>query len=297
MSIVERTLEKLREDSARAAAQRGTVAIGTVTATSGAATRDALPDTFVPPARQILVDRQALRAEGYLPEVTEDRAFADQYRQIKRPLVAAALASSARGPGSPGLIMVASALPGDGKTFTGINLALSLARERDTSVVLVDGDLAKPHTSRIFGAENEQGLFDALVDEHIDIESLVLPTDVRGLSILPTGRIRDGATELLASERMRQLLTRLQERNPRRLVLIDSSPLLVTSESAAMASLVGQVVLVVRSGKTPKQAVLDAISKLGTARHVSLVLNQGRPTISQSYYGQRYYGDEQVAQS
>src|SRR5690606_20325175 len=103
-------------------------------------------------------------------------------------------------------IMMASALPGDGKTFTSINLALSMSRERDSSVVLVDADVAKPHISRIFGVDKEPGLLDALTDKSDDLESLILPTDVGGLSILPAGGHRDNAAELFASAAMRQLV-------------------------------------------------------------------------------------------
>lgn len=280
MSIVERSIEKVR---------RATGAIGSLGLGAGR-NDEAVPETFVAPSRRILVDRIALRDAGYMPEATEDRAFADQYRQIKRPVIAAALASSQVGAGSPGLIMMASALPGDGKTFTGINLALSMARERDTSVVLVDADIPKPHVSRIFGVENEQGLTDALADDRIDIESLILPTDVRGLSILPAGGRRDGAAELLASARMKQIVRQMQERFPRRLALFDSSPLLVSSESQALATSVGHVLLVVRARTTPRQAVLDAIELLGQGMQVSMVLNQGRPSITQGYYGSGAYG-------
>src|SRR5690606_1032640 len=107
------------------------------------------------------------------------------------------------------LVMMTSALPGEGKTFTSINLALSLAREKDTSVVLVDGDVAKPHISHIFGVETERGLLDALSETDAGIVPMIVPTDVRGLSILPAGRVREGATELLASARMEQICFQL----------------------------------------------------------------------------------------
>ena len=104
------------------------------------------------------VDTEALRAGGYLPEEEKDRQFADHYRQIKRPLIHKALAGDAAARADPRVIMVTSALPGDGKTFTSINLALSMARERDISVLLVDADLPKPHVSEIFGLQQAPGL-------------------------------------------------------------------------------------------------------------------------------------------
>ena len=113
--------------------------------------------------KRLTVDINALRAGGYLPEEEKDRQFADHYRQIKRPLIQKALADDAGAAADPRLIMVTSALPGDGKTFTSINLAFSMARERDISVLLVDADLLKPHVSKIFGLQQAPGLTDALV--------------------------------------------------------------------------------------------------------------------------------------
>ena len=235
MTLVERAIEKLRRN-AEHGQKPATRPVGSLVAEDPQASAlDGPPATL--PERRIVVDRDALREAGYLPETAVDRRFADHYRQIKRPLISQALASPAPVPGSPRLIMMASALPGDGKTFTSINLALSMARERDVSVVLVDADTPKPHVSRIFGVEKEPGLLDALGEPNVDIESFVLPTDVGGLSILPAGKTHDGATELLASSRMASVVTRLVARDPRRIVLFDSPPLLVSSESRALSAI------------------------------------------------------------
>ena len=280
MTIVERAIEKLRRANAQPAASEPRVL--------GALVREA--DTSAPaapPSRRIHIDRDALRRAGHLPESSRERQFADHYRQIKRPLIAKALAGSTSGP-NPRLIMLASALPGDGKTFTSINLAMSMASERDISVVLADADVPKPHVSRTFGAEHEPGLMEALNDPALDVESLLLPTDVGSLSILPAGGTHDGATELLASARMAAVVTRLLARNPNRIVLFDSPPLLMSSESRALASIAGQVVLIVRSGKTPRDAVLEAIDELGESKDIALVLNQGRVRDGGGYYGFEY---------
>src|SRR5690606_6116067 len=117
----------------------------------------------------------------------QERELADQYRQIKRPLIANAIGRGVQKPKNGHLIMMASALPGEGKTFTSINLALSLALEKDISVLLADADVPKPHISRIFGVETEPGLIDVLANESLDVESLILPTDTPHLSILPSG--------------------------------------------------------------------------------------------------------------
>jgi exopolysaccharide/PEP-CTERM locus tyrosine autokinase len=185
--------------------------------------------------------------------------------------------------------MIASAMPGDGKTFTSINLALSFAMEKDLSVVLVDADVAKAHLSRTFGVHNELGLMDLLRDEQLDVESLILPTDVPGLSILPAGKAIDTANELLASSRMEQIANQITVRYPNRIVLFDSPPLLITQEAMALSAVVGQIVMVVRAGVTPQSAVLDAIELLGEGKSVGLVLNQTDEQVRPGYYYQ-YYG-------
>jgi len=211
-----------------------------------------------------------------------------QFRQIKRPLVANALGRGTPQLPNGQLIMLASALPGDGKTFTSVNLALSLAMEKDVRILLVDADVAKPHISKIFGVEGEPGLLDVLRDEHVDVESVIMSTDVPGLSILPAGRASETATELLASPRMEAVVARLGSIDAMRIVLFDSPPLLLTTESRALAGQVGQIVLVVAAGVTPQQAVLDALELLGERKSIGLVLNQSEEGEQAGYH--RYYG-------
>jgi len=288
MSVVERAIDKLRRADPE---QRK----GPSLSAPGREVIGALVETEPVNANgpRIAINRTSLRDAGYLPEEQQDRRFAEEYRQIKRPLLAAAFAPEAANhqQPSPRLVMMASALPGDGKTFTSINLALSLAREKDSSVVLVDADVAKPHISRIFGVESERGLLDALADPALDVNTLILPTDVNGLSILPAGHVRDGATELLASGRASQLASQLLARHPRCVALFDSPPLMVSSESRALAAAVGQIVIVVRAGHTPRDAVLKALDTLGPDRAISLVLNEGRKGVAEQLYEYGSYGD------
>jgi protein-tyrosine kinase len=283
VTIVERAIEKLRRQGAQPAAP-ASIAVGAVVHEPAADVSRA------DPARRIRIDREALRLAGYLPESAADRRFANHYRQIKRPLVAKAQSAPDPGTASPRVIVMTSALPGDGKTFTSINLALSLAHERDVSVVLVDADIPKPHVSRIFGVDAEPGLTDALAHPDVDVESLLLPTDIGGLSVLAAGKPVDNATELLASSRTAAVLARLLSRHPRRIVLLDSPPIMVSSEARALLPNAGQIVMVVRSGKTPRRAVRDALAEIGPEKSVSLVLNQGRMGFGGGYeYGD--YGD------
>jgi Mrp family chromosome partitioning ATPase len=193
--------------------------------------------------------------------------------------------------------MLASALPGEGKTFTTINLALSLALEKEMEVLLVDADVAKPHVSRIFGIEDERGLIDLLVNHELHPNQLILRTSVPGLTMLPAGHPIDTATELLASARMGEIVQQLAAPDGRRIVLFDSPPLLLTTESRALAASSGQVVLVVRAESTSRHAVQDAIDALPEGKPISLILNHTNTPASSGYYGYGSYGDSSAAPS
>ncbi len=288
MSLVEKALKKLQEQQREAPVAPSPV-IGTVTPVT---VRTALPASHARVDKIVKIDRAALRSAGLAPNPAQERRLASEYRNIKRPLLASALGrgGAARLPAG-NILMVASALPGEGKTYTSINLAMSIALERDITVLLADADLAKPHISRTFGVEGEPGLLDVLRGDVEDVESAIIPTDVPGLSILPAGRRTDMATELLASNRMEHVIAELNRRDPNRIALFDSPPLLLTSESRVLATLVGQIVIVVRAGSTPQKAVLDALGALGEGRPIGLVLNQREGATTDTYYGYGDYGD------
>lgn len=238
------------------------------------------------------VDRDRLRAAGLLAPESQERKLADEYRQIKRPLI-----NNATGRGSEpvergNVLMVASAITGEGKTFTCINLCLSIATEKDWSVLLIDADCAKPHVSRLFDLENAPGLLDALRDHDLNLDSLVCPTDVPGLSVLPAGGRDEHAAELLASARMEAVCQQLSKADPQRMIVFDSSPLLQTAEAPVLAAHVGQIVVVVQADKTSQQRVAAALSKLHPEASISLILNQAQGASEDGYGYGSYYGKE-----
>ena len=295
MSLVEQAIAKLRQAAGPAKVVRRSpnVPMDRVTTVSAENLEHTAKNN-----RILAIDSAAMRANGYLPENAIDRQFAEHYRQIKRPLVEKALSANSRGDElDTRIIMVTSALSGEGKTFTCINLAFSLARERDMSVLLVDADILKPHVSEIFGVKQDAGLMDALVDEKLAIESLVMSTNVKGLSILPAGRLAEGAAELLVSNRMRQVLRRLLTENPRRIVLLDSPPILATSEGRALIKVAGQLVLVVRAGQTLQAAVEGTLAQIEPSRMAGIILNDARLTLTETFYGYGTYGTRKNDQS
>lgn len=236
------------------------------------------------------VDRAALRAEGYLAPEDQERRLADQYRFIKRPLLDNAFGSGADQAEHANLIMLTSALPGDGKTFNCINLALSMALEKDTSVLLVDADVAKPHISSLFGVDEQPGLIELLKDDNFSVTKAIMRTDVPGLRILPAGRPDEHATELLASRRMAKIVHELACTYSDRVVIFDSPPLLVTSEAQVLSSSMGQIAIVVRAGKTPQRAVIDALESLDKTKAINVILNESAGAGPVGGYGTYGYG-------
>jgi protein-tyrosine kinase len=301
MSLVERALKKLQESRAplqgasepHSGVQVARTAVqyreGAGVQLQPAAPRVATAPVHTEPTRVVHIDRERLRAMELLAPVDLERAIANQYQQVKRPLVASALGKAGSPISNKHAIMLASALPGEGKTFTSINLALSIALEKDVEVLLVDADVAKPHLTRLFGLHGEPGLLDLLTDSGMHPSSAILPTDVPGLSLLPAGRQRDNATELLASARMEQVTGQLA--GGRRIVLFDSPPLLLSTESRALVPAMGQIVLVVRADVTPQRAVQEAIEVIGETKSIALILNQTSVPASSGYYGYGSYGE------
>jgi exopolysaccharide/PEP-CTERM locus tyrosine autokinase len=239
------------------------------------------------PAQQL--DRKLLRAAGFIEPEAPVGALAEEFRIVKRRLLLGVSANSAVAAGKKQTVLICSSQPGEGKTFAAINLALSLAGERDTEVLLVDADFNKPAILSTLGLQGERGLVDALADPFLDPESLVIRTDVRGLSVLPAGRSVTNVTELLASGRTPEVLDLLTRDRPRRIVLFDSPPALLASPAAVLASHVGQLLMVVRADSTTEADLREALGLLSGCAQVSLLLNGTGFAASGRRFGS-YYG-------
>jgi receptor protein-tyrosine kinase len=236
----------------------------------------------------VTVDLERLERAGYLVPTSARSVQAEEFRHIKRPLLKNA---QDKEPGETRLsqIMVTSALPGEGKTFCAINLAMSMAAEIDTSVLLVDADVLHPTVLQRLGIAEHRGLLDILADPALDVVQLVLATNVPKLSILPAGTRNDRSTELLASNAMEALLGKLAERYPNHVIIFDAPPLLLTNEAKVLASRIGQVVLVVEASKTPRSVVAQAFAAVEQCPVVMSVLNKAPESATPHGYGY-YYG-------
>jgi len=235
--------------------------------------------------RRVDLDLARLREQGMVTAASGRTRLLEDFRIIKRPLLQRAFAERAPN-GKPGnLIMITSSLPGEGKTYCAINLAMSIAMELDHTVLLVDADVARPSVLRTLGLPAHRGLMDMLVDDTVDMADVMLRTNVDTLSILPAGTSTPRATELLASSTMINLVTEIANRYPDRIVIFDSPPLLLTSESRELASHMGQIVLVVEAQTTTQHAVKESLRQLEGFPNVNLIYNKTRefPGIEETY--------------
>ncbi|MGX2039738.1 XrtA-associated tyrosine autokinase [Methylocaldum sp. MU1018] len=237
------------------------------------------------------IDWQRLREKGMLgPEMAYSQ-LAEEYRLIKRPLLMNAFPDGDNGIERANLILVTSSVPGEGKTFSAVNLALSIAMERDKTVLLVDADVAKPSIAGLLGIPAKAGLIDLLQDKTICFSDVLVKTDIPNLSLLPAGKLDSYSTELLASDAMKRLVKELSARYPDRVVIFDSPPLLAASQGPVLATLVGQVVLVIEAESTPQYLVKESIAKLESCEIIGCVLNKTKKGFGFRYYGYGYgYG-------
>ena len=242
-------------------------------------------------SRRVELDLAALANAGYITPDAPRSALADQYRVLKRPLIGNALGKGSATLKHGNLIMVTSALAGEGKTFTSVNLAMSIAAELDHTVMLVDADVARPSVLRVLGLPPGPGLLDVL-EGKVELPGALLRTNVDKLAVLPSGTPHPRATELLASEAMSKLLDDMATRYPDRIIIFDSPPLLLTTESRVLATHMGQVVVVVQAGRTLQSAVQQALATIESCPVRMMVLNQARMDGAGAYgYGYGYgYG-------
>ena len=235
--------------------------------------------------RRVELDLARMRELGMVTAAAGRTRLLEDFRIIKRPLLQRAFAERKAGDKPANLIMITSSLPGEGKTYCAINLAMSIAMELDHTVLLVDADVARPSVLRTLGLPPHRGLMDILLDDKLDMADVMLRTNVDTLSILPAGNSNARATELLASSTMNSLLTEIANRYPDRVVIFDSPPLLLTSESRELASHMGQIVMVVEAQTTTQHAVKEALHQLKGCPNVNLIYNKTRefPGIEETY--------------
>lgn len=240
------------------------------------------------------LDYQKLALSGYLTPDNINHKLSEEYRIIKRPLLVNAYGKGAEVVKNGNMVMITSALPGEGKTYTTLNLAFSIAMELDSTVLLVDGDIITASLSAQLGVENQPGLME-LLDPNQDFElpDVLISTDLPRMKILPAGRLVKNPTELLSSVKMQALVDELATRYSNRIVLFDAPPLLATTEASSLMDHMGQILFVVEAGKTSNESITSAIEKIDQEKVIGIVLNKSRYAGKGEYYG-GYYGARQA---
>jgi protein-tyrosine kinase len=272
-----RALERAQPAAARAAA-------------AASARRTTVPVTAGPRSKEVHIDLDALAAAGFVTPLAQRSQIADEFRVIKRPIIRNARERTGPRGERANLVMVTSAIPAEGKSFVSLNLALSIALEVDSTVLLVDADVANPSLMKLTHLpQGSKGLLDLLTSADTKLADVLLKTNVEKLSLLPSGTAHGRATEMLASETMASLLEEMASRYQDRILVFDSPPLLATTEARALAAHMGQIVMVVQADRTTQVLVKHALETIESCPVVMLVLNKAPRPEAGSYYSQHYY--------
>jgi Mrp family chromosome partitioning ATPase len=236
------------------------------------------------------VDRARLRDQGLIVPEGAVSALLEEFRIVKRHLLLQAAELRREGAGAAAQrVLICSPHPGEGKTYCALNLALAMAAEKESEVLLVDADFAKPSVLTALGLPGGPGLMDALADTSIDVADCVVGTDIPGLSVLPAGDATTSDSEYLSTSRAKAVLDRLSDGPANRIVIFDSPPALAASPAAELAKYVGQALLIVRADRTGQGAVEDAVSLLSACPNIQLLLNGVQFSPSGRRFG-AYYG-------
>jgi receptor protein-tyrosine kinase len=303
MSIVERALQKAQtqraQPEATAPGTPAAEALAQSSAHDGGTPAEVAVATATPQVREpggaargerIEIRVAELRSAGRLAPEALAHQTEEEFRRIKWPLLSAIFGREGAVRASNNVVLVTSAIPGEGKTFNALNLALSIAREPDLEVLLVDGDVAQPALSSSLGVSGRPGLTDLVVDERLDPADFIHPTSVERLHFLPAGSRRDNSPELLASARMASVIDGLSRRSTPGVVLFDSPPVPATNEAQVLSRDAGQLPRVVMADSTAQRVVTEALALLDRSKPVSAVLNRVEPSLVSRYYSHYYYG-------
>lgn len=275
MSSIERAMERMRRGEKAAS---GTAPDRPAQDASGSTAASPAPAHPVEERRRVYdvkLDLLFLRRMGMLTPDADHRDLQEQYRLVKRQVITRAFAGDHPGPHPGNLIQVTSSMSDEGKTFTAFNLGMSIAMEVDFTVLLIDADLTRQSLTQLVGLGGRPGMTEILAGEVTDVRDVVFRTDIPRLAVIPAGRAHPRSTELIASDGMRRLSRELATRYPDRLVIFDSTPLLMDSQAATLAGHMGQVVVVVEAGRTQEQVIREAVGLLELAdSRVGLLLNK-----------------------
>ena len=252
------------------------------------------PEEVINLDKIINIDVAELERKGFVSLTSARSRINEEYREIKRKLLKNAFGFLSSTINRANIIMVTSARPSEGKTFTAVNLAMSIAAEKDKTVLLVDADVLKPNVMRTLGEKTNSGLMEYLIGEKENLAEVIYPTNIDKLKIIPAGRSHHLSTELLASKKMEDTIEEFSSRYSDRVVIIDTPPMLGINESAILAGFAGQAVVVVEEGRAKLTDIRKAVDRLDPEMAVGFVVNKStyQSSDDSGYYGY-YYGSEE----
>lgn len=236
---------------------------------------------------EFTIDLERLEQNGHVSITGQRKQINEEYREIKRKLLLNAFGPLSTTLKNPNIIMVTSARPSEGKTFTAVNLALSIAAEQDKTVLLVDTDVLRPNVLNTLGLDKRKGIMDYLTGSVADISDVLYSTNVNKLKIIPAGRSHNLSTELLASQKMHDVVNEFANRYPDRVVIFDTPPLIGITESAVLANFAGQAVVVVEENKSKLSDIRHAVERLNADMAIGFVVNK---SVNNDSEGTGYYG-------
>ena len=239
---------------------------------------------------EIQLDLKSLSAKGMVDNSAERRIINEEYRAIKRKILSNAFGPLSKTLDRSNVVMVTSSKPGEGKTFTAVNLALSIASEQDKTVLLVDADVLRPNVMKTLGSRNREGLIEYLLGEKRSISDVMLSTNIPKLKLIAAGKSHHLSNELLASEVMRTTVDEFSTRYKDRIVIIDTPPLLGINETSVLANLAGQAIVVCEEGRSKIHDIKSSVAHLNPEMAIGFVVNKSlRQDNGPGYYGY-YYG-------
>jgi protein-tyrosine kinase len=309
MDLIQRAAERLKRGTELNLVEQAAAKLASATPQSAAPEPPTVPDTpdvvpvvAEPPAAPaseaaprraspyVTLDLGKLQVSGFVTPTGSRTRIAEEFRVIKRPILLRAFATGEERIESGNLMMVTSAKPGEGKTFTAINLAMSMASERDIHVLLVDADVQRPSVFQVLGLPPQKGLLDVLSDANLNPADVLTRTNIRNLTLMAAGTPSLATTELLASQKMIDLMQDIATRYQDRIIILDAPPVLASSEPSVLALHVGQVILVVEAGKTGRRAVEQTLTYIGGCPNISIVLNKADSGSGRDEFGGYGYG-------
>lgn len=225
----------------------------------------------------------------YTGDDMDNSVTAEEFRIVKRSLLLNAFAKGESAILNGNIVMVTSTQPDEGKTFCAVSLALSMAAERDLTVLLVDADVAKPDVLHTLGIKGDKGLIDVIENKDMDLSECLLRTNIPNLTILPAGKKHKLTTELLASGRMGDIIGEIARRYHDRIIIIDSPPVLASSAASVLALHVGQILYVVEAEKTREGEMNDSLKMIEKCKNINFLLNKTRFSPGKKKFGS-YYG-------